>query len=131
MHIGLLVESATIVEFLSSALGLAGHIICPCASEDALLASLFEDSRVRTPLPYDLLILDVILPEMPSDLDLLALLDRAVARLPLIVLTSSSPHLVKRAEHTFPRAAFLLRPFHLDSLTHLLEAQTRRAVQAL
>jgi hypothetical protein len=47
------------------------------------------------------------------------------------VITSSSAHLVKRAEHTFPRAAFLLRPFHMDSLTHLMEVQTHRAVQAL
>jgi DNA-binding response OmpR family regulator len=131
MRIGLLVESATILEFLSTALGLAGHTVCTCASEDALLASLFLDSQVHTPLPYDLLILDVILPETPSDLELLTLLDRAVAGLPLIVMTSSSSHLVKRAEHTFPHVAFLLRPFHMDVLTHLIEAQTHRVVQAL
>src|SRR5436309_1085850 len=59
MKIGLLEDNANIHEYLTTALEMVGHTVFTHIDGMSLLDILYAEQSIQTPLPYDLLIIDL------------------------------------------------------------------------
>src|SRR5947208_16410047 len=61
MRIGLLEDNSAIHEYLTTVLQLSGHTVSTHTDGLSLLDDLLAEQSVETPLPYDLMIVDILL----------------------------------------------------------------------
>ena len=71
MKIAILEDQPDILELLTTGLELAGHRAYPYCTGTSLVETLFTSQSKHAPLPYDLLIIDLYLPGMSSDLEVI------------------------------------------------------------
>src|SRR5712692_11977600 len=78
MQIGLLEDNPSIVEWLSTALEMAGNGVHPYQDGPSLLVCIFATDCIPTSLPFDLLIVDLLLPGGMSGLDVINCVRKAI-----------------------------------------------------
>jgi CheY-like chemotaxis protein len=124
MHIGVLDDNANIREYLTTALRLKGYTATAHDTKLSLLDALFHADEVITPLPYDLLIIDIFLSGNMTGMDTFLFIRRTIPaeRLPIILITASREHIIDTFRMNFPDVPFLFKPF---SLTELFQTITR------
>lgn len=122
--IGLLEDNPQIAELLTIALGDE----CTVTVYDtgaAFLRALFPGSEVAPPFAHDLVILDLMLPDMPGIDVITAIRERhdiSAAQLPILVLTGSSQLAIAQVVARFPGVPIVRKPFHLDELPQAIES---------
>jgi DNA-binding response OmpR family regulator len=124
MKIGLLEDNTNIHEYLKLALEMAGHTVCTHIEGMSLLDILFAEQNIQTPLPYDLLIIDLSLPGTLSGLSVINYIRQTLApeALPIIVLSAASPSQLEQVHTRFPNVQVLQKPCAIKTLLHLIEA---------
>lgn len=124
-RVGLLEDNHRIAKLSAIMLGYAGHEVTvypeafDCLQALSLLGSLHEQEpdTQTSPLPIDVLILDLHLPTM-SGLDVVRLLRShpSTYKLPLIFCTAATASEINLAFTIAPEACLVEKPFKLQSL---------------
>ncbi|WP_376795747.1 response regulator [Thermogemmatispora sp.] len=130
-QVGLLEDNPRIAKLCATLLDFAGHRVVhyrhPRECLEALLAerSASPDMAERTPdpLPIDLLILDLYMPDIPGEDVLRRLRAHPQTRnLPLILCTAAPASEIEQARSIAPRAMVVEKPFKLQTLTAAIDA---------
>lgn len=125
MNIGVLDDNATILSFLETTLEMDGHTVYSYTDGESMLRALPVQSGV--PLPYDLVVLDLLLQGRMSGADVFVALRKRFAfwELPIIVITAVSESTLQQFRLILPDDVPLLRkPFTPRELRHLIDSIT-------
>lgn len=126
LRIGVLDDNPTILGLIETMLTMDSHIVSRHTSGSSLLDVLFSQKAEELP-PYDLVILDLLLPGTQSGADVFfAIRQRFPAEeLPIIVITAVDEPTLKQFRHILPDDVPLLRkPFPPHQLRRLLTQLT-------
>ena len=123
MNIALLEDNPAILDYMSTALRMAGHTISTYTDGPSLLAALFRQADLRTSLPYDLLIVDLLLPGNISGADTIRRIHQTISSssLPIIIISACSQGELSQIKASFPHVPVLRKPFRMSSLLHIIE----------
>src|SRR5712691_12898213 len=104
MNIAILEDNPTIIEYLTLVLEMAGHQVTVYTQGTALLEALFTERGVCTPLPYDLITVDLLLPGDLSGIEVIARIRETIGprQLPIIVISAASQLVLEEVKKTFP-----------------------------
>ena len=124
MNIGLLEDNPAIIEYLTTALKMAGHTVRAYTQGSSLLETILIDSDVQDPLPYDVLIIDLFLPGELSGLTVLERIQQVIplSKLPTIIISAGSQDELEHAQKRFPGVPILRKPFKMNILLDLVES---------
>ena len=123
MKIGLLEDNINIHEYLTTVLEMAGHTVSAHMDGMSLLDTLFSEESKNTPLPYDLLVIDLSLPGTLSGLSVISYIRQTITpeTLPIIVLSAASPNQLEEIQTRFPNIQVLQKPCEIKTLLRLIE----------
>ena len=120
MHIGIIEDNPDIRELLVTILEMQGHSvgthITGVEFVQQVLSADTDDGP--GPFPYDVLIVDLSLPDGMSGEEVLARLDRRFggAPLPVVVLSGAGPDVLGRVRTAYPTISILTKPMHCSTL---------------
>jgi len=123
VNIALLEDNPPILDYLSTALEMLGHTVHTFTNSAPLLESLFIDESVRVPLPYDLALIDLLLPGSVSGLQVAQKIQQAIPpqQLHIIVLSACSQRELDEAQAKLPEVPILRKPFKIHELSQLID----------
>ena len=123
MNIGLLEDNPAILDYLSIALRLAGHHVYSYPESTPLLETLQRAVTSPQPLPFDLLIIDLLLPGPISGLETIRRVQQSIAfeRLPIIIISAISQDELEQVKINLPHIPLLRKPFKMHTLLQLLQ----------
>jgi len=123
MKIGLLEDNINIHEYLTTVLEMAGYTVSAHMDGMSLLDTLFSEESKHTPLPYDLLVIDLSLPGTLSGLSVISYIRQTITSetLPIIVLSAASPNQLEEIQTRFPNVQVLQKPCEIKTLLRLIE----------
>jgi DNA-binding response OmpR family regulator len=124
MRIGLLEDNTAIHEYITTVLELAGHTVITHTIGMSLLNELFTDTGGPSPLPYELVIVDLLLPGTLSGLAVINSIRQIIPpeTLPIIVVSAASQKQLQQIHERFPDVQVLQKPFPMQKLLQLIEA---------
>ena len=124
MRIGLLEDNTAIHEYITTVLELAGHAVFTHTVGMSLLDELFTDTGSHSPLPYELVIVDLLLPGTLSGLAVINSIRQTIPpkTLPIIVVSAASQKQLLQIRERFPDVQVLQKPFPMKKLLQLIEA---------
>ena len=123
MKIGLLEDNPAVVEYMSTLLEMAGHTVEVHTHGSSLLETLFTEAGVRSPLPYDLLLVDLLLPGTLSGLEAIQSIQQRLSpgQLPILIVTAVGLELLEEVQTKLPTVTVLRKPFKRSVLLQLIE----------
>ena len=123
MNVALLEDNPAILDYMSTALRMAGHTIYTHTDGLSLLAALFHQADVSTSLPYDLLIVDLLLPGTIWGADVSRRIHQTIppGSLPIIIVSACSEGELAQVKASFPHVPILRKPFRMSSLLQIIE----------
>jgi CheY-like chemotaxis protein len=125
VNIALLEDNPPILDYLSTALEMLGHNVQKFTSSAPLLETLFIGESVRVPLPYDLALIDLLLPGpgSASGLRTVQIIRQAISpqQLHIIVVTACSQKELEQAQAELPQVPILRKPFKMRQLLELID----------
>ena len=123
MNIALLEDNPPILDYLSTALEMLGHTVYDFTSSDLLLETLFIGESVRVPLPYDLALIDLLLPGTMSGLETAQKIRQAIPpqQLHIIVVSACSQQELEEAQAELPQVPMLRKPFKMRELIQIID----------
>ncbi|HLZ57901.1 MAG TPA: response regulator [Ktedonosporobacter sp.] len=122
MNIALLEDNPPILDYLSTALEMHGHTVHKFTDSAPLLETIPTGKNAGVSLPYDLAIIDLLLPGPVSGIETIQKIWQALApyRLPMIVVSACSQKELEEARAILPQVPFLRKPFKMRELTQLI-----------
>ena len=127
MKIGVLDDNPAILSFLANTLKMDGHTVCTHTTGDSMLVACLPSEKDHTALPYDLVILDLLLPGNQTGADVFFALRKAFPawQLPVIIITAVSGPTLEQFRRILPDDVPLLRkPFAPRTLRQLIDRVT-------
>jgi CheY-like chemotaxis protein len=123
VNIALLEDNPPILDYLSTALEMLGHTVYDFTSSAPLLETLFIGESVRVPLPYDLALIDLLLPGSMSGLQTAQKIRQAIPpqQLHIIVVSACSQTELEEAQAELPQVPMLRKPFKMRELIQLID----------
>jgi CheY-like chemotaxis protein len=123
MKIGLLEDNPALLDFMSTMLEMAGHSVETHTSGSSLLETLFLETKVRFPLPYDIIIVDLLLPGSMSGLETIQTIRQRLSptQLPVLIVTAVGSGELAEAITRLPEVPVLRKPFQRSALLQLIE----------
>ena len=123
MNIALLEDNPPILDYLSTALEMHGHTVYKFTDSAPLLETLPPAIHARVALPYDVAIIDLLLPGPLSGIETIQKIwqDLAPYRLPMIVISACSQKELEEARAMLPQVPMLRKPFKMRELTQLID----------
>ena len=125
MNIGVLDDNPAILSFLATSLKMDGHMVFTHTTGNSMLQELFpRDTDVPTTIPYDLVILDLLLPGDMTGTDVFFAIRRDFPawQLPVIIITAVSGPTFEQFRHILPEDVPLLRkPFAPRALRQIID----------
>ncbi len=123
MKIGLLEDNPAIVDYLSIALEMAGHKVSAFTYGSLLLETIFTGPGMRYSLPYDVVIVDILLPGSMSGLQAIDSIQEAIApgELPMIIISAAAKEELEQVATRLPHIPLLRKPFKMHTLLQLIE----------
>jgi DNA-binding response OmpR family regulator len=123
MKIGLLEDNPALIEFMSTLLEMAGHSVETHTHGSSLLEALFVETKVRFPLPYDLVIVDLLLPGTLSGLETIQTIHQRLSptQLPILIVTAVGSGELEEVTTKLPGVPILRKPFQRSALLKLIE----------
>jgi len=128
MHIGILDDNQTILDYVKTMLELSGHTVATHTNSRSLFDVLFRSGSIATPLPYDLVILDLCLPGDLSGIEVYRTIRSNITgdSLPVLFCTAASDRTIQGLQDCLPEAIPLLRkPFRSGELLSKLDELCR------
>lgn len=123
MNIALLEDNPPILDYLSTALEMLGHTVHTFTDSAPLLDTILAAESARLPFPYDLAVIDLLLPGPDSGIETIQKIRQAIAphQLPMIVVSACSQKELEEAQAILPDIPMLRKPFKMHELTHLID----------
>jgi CheY-like chemotaxis protein len=123
VNIALLEDNPPILDYLSTALEILGHTVHKFTNSLPLLETLFTGESVREPLPYDLALIDLLLPGPVSGLETAQKIRQAIPsqQLHIIVVSACSQKELEEAQAQLPQVPILRKPFKMRELLQLID----------
>ncbi len=130
MRIAILEDNQAILDMVTIALEMQGHTISTHMDSSSLLRTLFAESNYGRVLPYDLLIVDMMLPGEMSGLQTVEYIHNSISpnKLPAIIITGVSQAEVERIKVSLPTVPVIRKPFKISMLRQVIEAVTMSCV---
>lgn len=128
MNIGLLEDNPAILELMQTALEMVGHHVSTYTHGQSLLNTLSERYNAThqspTSFPYDLLVVDLNLPDNLSGLDVIASIYRLLAPdvPPIIVVSAASLDQLDQLHRYFPLLPVVRKPFAIRTLLQMVSS---------
>ena len=99
-----------------------GHTVHKFTDSAPLLEAILTWQNTPLSLPYDLAIIDLLLPGPISGIETIQKIWQALApyRLPMIVVTACGQKELEAARAILPQVPFLRKPFKMRELTQLI-----------
>jgi len=119
MRIAVLDDNADIGEMLQQALELAGHTVVVYYSPSKLLAKIIEPTTAS--IPFDLLIVDLLLEEGMSGVEVIHRAWHSFPDLPVILISTGSSWQIEAARRALPSVKVLRKPFSLSTLLAMVK----------
>lgn len=122
MKIAILEDNPPILDYLTTVLRMSGHTVTSFTQGAALLNSLLAGILVGNEtfpvLPYDMLLVDLLLPGDLSGQDVIRATQQAIPpeRLPIIIMSACSQKELDLAQSEFPTLPILRKPFKIQEL---------------
>ncbi|GLV53846.1 hypothetical protein KDH_06970 [Dictyobacter sp. S3.2.2.5] len=131
MNIGVLDDNPAILAFLSTTLKMDGHTVTAHNSGASMLEAIFptDSSSSQQGVPYDLIILDLLLPGTMTGVDVFFAIRKEFEfwQLPVIVVTAVSGPTLEQFRRILPDDVPLLRkPFAPRTLRQLINQLTEK-----
>ena len=122
MKIGLLEDNPAILDYMTTALQMAGYSVEGHTKSDSLLESLFTGEDLADPLPYDVVIIDLLLPGNIPGLAAIEGIRQLISpkRLPIIIISACSQAELEEVKEKLPDVPFLRKPFKMNTLLQLI-----------
>jgi DNA-binding response OmpR family regulator len=124
LRIGLLEDNAGICDMLQEALTLAGHHVSIYSKPTTFLAAVIPKHAPTTPASFDLLIIDLLLPETISGLQVIHSVKMLYPDLPVIVISAASHFYIVAALEALPGVKAFRKPFKVSDLLAAIQTQT-------
>jgi len=107
---------------MSTLLKLEGHTVEVYTHGSCLLDKLFLETEVRSPLPYDLVIVDLRLPGMLSGLQTIQAIHQRLspAQLPILIVTALSLAEIEEITTGLTTVPLLRKPFQRRVLLQMI-----------
>ena len=123
VNIALLEDNPPILDYMSTALEMLGHTVYNFTSSAPLLETLFIGESVRVPLPYDLALIDLLLPGSISGLETAQKIRQAIPpqQLHIIVVSACSQKELEETQAALPQVPILRKPFKMYELMQLID----------
>jgi two-component system response regulator ChvI len=122
MNIGLLEDNPAILDYMTVALEMAGHKVHAFTCGASLLEVL-TGSGPRYPLPYDLIIVDLLLPGTISGLETIKQIQEIIPlkKLPVIIISAGGRDVIELVKMSLPDVPLLRKPFKMSVLLQMIE----------
>lgn len=127
MNIGLLEDNPSILDYMKIALEMAGYKVTTYFNSSSLLDALFAEADISATLPFDLVIIDLLLPGKISGLETISRIQQAFPqeKLSIIVISASSQDDLDQLKVSLPHIPFLRKPFKMSALLQLIDEMKR------
>ncbi|GCE16147.1 response regulator [Tengunoibacter tsumagoiensis] len=124
MNIAVLDDNAAILDYVETVLVMDSHTVSRHLSSQSLLDAIFAHVDATGQLPYDLVVLDLMLPGKLSGADVFIRLRKnfSETQLPLVIITAVSNATLEQFRQILPDDVALLRkPFSPRALRQLIK----------
>jgi len=123
MNIGILEDNPAILDYMTIALEMAGHRVQTFTSSTPLIGKLLANSEIHDPLPYDLIVVDLLLPGSISGFEAIKHIQRSIplSRLPIIIITAGVKEELEHVQAALPEVPILRKPFKMSELLRLID----------
>lgn len=119
MKIAVLDDNAAVGQMLQDALHLVRHTVSVFLSPSQFLAVLNRPHTAQP--PFDLIIVDLLLSEGMSGLDVITRVRKTFPDLPAILITAGTSWDVEAARRSMPDIKILRKPFSLAALLNIVK----------
>ncbi len=119
MRIAVLDDNVAISEMLQHALELAGHTVVVYYNPSKFLAKIIEPTTAS--IPFDLLIVDLLLEEGMSGVEVIHRAGNSFPDLSVILISTGSSWQIEAARRALPSVKVLRKPFSLATLLALVK----------
>ncbi len=125
MKIGLLEDNPAILDYMTTALQMAGHSVETHTQTSSLLAALVagEGQNATNSLPYDLVIIDLLLPGDIYGVSAIQHIQQVTSPeiLPIIIVSACSQDELEQVKEKLPHIPIIRKPFKMGMLLRLIE----------
>jgi DNA-binding response OmpR family regulator len=123
MNIGLLEDNPAILDYMTVALEMAGHKVRAFTSGASLLEDLLTGSDPRYPRPYDLIIVDLLLPGTISGFETIKQIQEIIPlkKLPVVIISAGGRDEVEFVKMSLPDVPLLRKPFKMSVLLQMID----------
>ena len=124
MNIGVLEDNPAILDYMAIALEMEGHHVQTFTHSSPLIETLLSDSSIHYPLPYDLIVVDLLLPGSITGLEAIKHIQQVIPlnKLPIIVISAGSKEELESVKASLPDVPILRKPFRMSALLELIES---------
>jgi CheY-like chemotaxis protein len=128
VNIGVLDDNPGILQLLDTTLKLDGHHVFTYTSSSSMLTALAENQSQHLAAPYDLAILDILLPGPQNGVEVFSTIRKNYPswQMPIIIITAVSGPTLDQFRQILPDDVPILRkPFTPRSLRQLIQKVTQ------
>src|SRR5689334_23318726 len=119
MRIAVLDDNVALSEMLQHVLELAGHTVVVYNNPSKFLAKIIEPTTAS--IPFDLLIVDLLLEEGMSGVEVIHRAGNSFPALPVILISTGSSWQIEAARRALPSVKVLRKPFSLSTLLAMVK----------
>jgi len=121
VKIAVLDDNLTIGEMLQQGLELAGHTVVLYSSPSKFLTDINAKEAKMAAAPFDLMIVDLLLSERTSGLEVIHQVRNIFPDLPAILISAGSSLEVEAARRALPGVRVLRKPFRIAALLTMMK----------
>ncbi len=124
MNIAILEDNPSILDYLSTALQMSGHHATTFTQGATLLHSIFHDGQPTLSSPFDLILVDLLLPGDISGLEAVRIIRGTFSaeRMPIIIVSACSQKELDEAQAELPGTPIMRKPFKIQELLRLIDS---------
>ena len=123
MHIGLLEDNPRLCVMVQRMLEIRGHTACIYHDGMALLSALPQEEPTDSLPPFDLLLVDLILPGPLSGEQVIGRMRKKYPTLPMVILSATGSSHLEEVLKSHPGVKALRKPFTVHHLFAALEGE--------
>ena len=122
MNIAILEDNPAILDYLNAALTMNGHRVQTFTHGATLLDTLFPSGQPPVSLPFDLILVDLLLPGDISGLEAIQVIRKTIPheRLPVIIVSASGQKELDHAQAVLPQTPIIRKPFKMQELLRII-----------
>jgi len=124
MNIGVLEDNPAILDYMAIALEMEGHHVQTFTHSTPLIEALLTGSNIRYPLPYDLIVVDLLLPGSITGVETIKYIQQVIPlnKLPIIIISAGSKEELESVKASLPDVPILRKPFRMSTLLEMIES---------